>query len=86
MLTKQQIKNALKLNNEQKDSDIDSLALQLQIPIDNIALRILDLPSPTGRRQIVDTSPREIYDVIQLEDSPSSSFSGKVNKFESLAK
>ena len=37
LLTRHQIRNALKINQDQKDVEIDSLAEQLNLPIENIA-------------------------------------------------
>ena len=53
-LSMAQVKTALKVNQDsvQKDADIYLLDKLLMLPTDKIAQEILDLPSPTGSRQI----------------------------------
>ena len=54
-MTPQQIKTALKIHQlaAEKEADFESIACQLGLDIENMALNIVSLPSPTNRRQIV---------------------------------
>jgi len=49
-LTRNQIKSALKKSQNNKDLDIDTLASEINLQIDDIAQELIDLPSPTGSR------------------------------------
>lgn len=55
MMTPQQIKTALKINQiaAEREAEFESIAETLGIDIDKIALDLVSAPSPTGRRQVV---------------------------------
>lgn len=55
MMTPQQIKTALKINQiaAEREAEFESIAETLGLDIDRIALELVSAPSPTGRRQVV---------------------------------
>ena len=54
-MTPQQIKTALKIHQlaAEKEADFESIATQLGLDIEGMALQIVSEPSPTNRRQTV---------------------------------
>lgn len=55
ILTPQQIKTALKLNqmSAEKEADFETISESLKLEIDKLALELIGRPSPAGTRQIV---------------------------------
>jgi len=55
MLTPQQIKTALKINQDaqQREAEFESIAMQLGLDIEKTAFDLVNAPSPRGKRQVV---------------------------------
>lgn len=63
MMTPQQIKTALKINQiaAEREAEFESIAATLGLDIDRIALEIVSEPSPDGRRQVVRRINKESF-------------------------
>ena len=55
MLTPQQIKTALKINQQaqEKQDEFEALAIELDLDVEMVAQQLIRAPSPRGTRQIV---------------------------------
>ena len=52
-LTNFQIVSAIRVFRDSRDDDISELALDIELNVEESAQRFIDIPSPTGTRQIV---------------------------------
>ena len=52
-LTNFQIVSAIRVFRDSRDDDISELALDIELNVEESAQRVIDIPSPTGTRQIV---------------------------------